>query len=72
MYVHFNAFNGVYLTIAATCSVSERIAHIYKDSSASVFREPLWNIIKPVRLVDIRYGSEIRTGERDLAAKYIG
>lgn len=45
---HLNAFNGIFLSVAATAGLPERIAHIHAQSSGSVLREPLWNLVKRV------------------------
>lgn len=47
-HAHLNAFNGIFLSVAASSGLPERIAHIHAQSSGSILREPLWNLVKRV------------------------
>lgn len=47
-HAHLNAFNGIFLSAAASAGVPVRIAHIHAQSSGSPLREPVWNLVKRV------------------------
>ncbi|MEQ5801957.1 glycosyltransferase family 1 protein [Halomonas sp. H10-9-1] len=45
---HLNAFNGIFLSLAARSGVPVKIAHIHAQSSGNALREPLWNLLKKI------------------------